>query len=186
MPTMIRKGSFLVATPALADPHFARSVVLVCEHGPEGTMGLIVNRPLAVELAEILSADLVPSGASAKVHQGGPVKNDHLLFLHGFPKPGLDTHPVCDGVFLGGDTEVLKAALAAAEAPVFLRCYLGYAGWGSGQLEAEMAEGAWLLKPARAKDVFSGDLETLWDRLVGRQAGAQADPSASPQGPELN
>jgi putative transcriptional regulator len=186
MSSTIRKGSFLVATPALADPNFAGSVVLVCEHSPEGTMGLIVNRPLAVKLAEILPPDLVPPGASAKVHQGGPVKNDHLLFLHGFPKPGLDAHPVCDGVFLGGDTELLKQALAAAQAPVFLRCYLGYAGWGSGQLEAEMAGGAWLLKPAQAKDVFSIDLETLWTRLVGQQAGAKSDPSAPPQGPELN
>ena len=182
----IRKGSFLVATPALADPNFAQSVVLVCEHGPEGTLGLIVNRPLAVALSEILTPALLPSGPAVKVHQGGPVKNDHLLFLHGFAKPGLDTHPVCDGVFLGGDTGVLKEALAVAQAPVLLRCYLGYAGWGSGQLEAEMAEGAWLLKPARAQDVFESDLETLWPRLVGRRAGDKSDPCAQPQGPDVN
>ena len=179
----IRKGCLLVAAEELADPNFAHSVILVCEHGPEGTMGLIVNRRLEAAVAEIL-----PQGFSAPpdlgaVHQGGPVQQDHLLFLHGLAKSGLDVHPVCAGVFLGGDPEVLRQVLSEGPAPGFLRCYLGYSGWGPGQLEAEVSGGAWVIRNASAREVFSGDGDLLWKRLLESPA---RDPFASPGGGELN
>ena len=179
------KGKLLVATPALTDPNFVKSVILLCEHGPEGAMGLILNRALPLPVADILPEAFVPPGSQARLHQGGPVQEDHLLFLHGIPKPGLDAHPVCGGVFLGGDLNVLKKVLAEAKPPLFLRCYLGYAGWGAGQLEAEIEQGAWILKPARDKDVFTADPATLWPRLLSAQAGA-LDPWLPPSGRDLN
>ncbi len=180
------KGCFLVATPALSDPNFARAVILICDYGKEGCMGLIVNRPLSLELSEILPEGFESPHGKPGIHQGGPVQPDHLLFLHGIPQSGLDDHPVCEGVYLGGDPEILKRVLAGTKAPGFLRCYLGYAGWAAGQLEAEMKQGAWLLRPARAQDVFGADTETLWARMIGSQAGGRLDSSGSPKGPELN
>lgn len=182
----IRKGAFLVAAPDLQDPNFAQSVILLCDHGPEGAMGLIVNRPLPVPLSDILPDEFRLPRNPSTVHQGGPVQADHLLFLHGIGEPGLDAHPICASVYLGGDPEVLKRALAAAKAPLLLRCYLGYAGWAGGQLEAEMAEGAWVLKPARAEDVFGRDTDSLWRRLLTGQAGSRIDAWVPPGGLELN
>ena len=183
----LAKGSFLVATPALSDPNFARAVILLCDHGAGGAMGLIVNRPLSVPLTDILSDDFslpLPEAGGPRVHQGGPVQQDHLLFLHGLGKPGLDTHPVCEGVWLGGDPEVLKKVLATSKAPPFLRCYLGYAGWGAGQLESELEEGAWVLRPGKPQDVFALDASILWGRLLG--SPARPDPFRGPRGHDLN
>ena len=163
---MIQKGNLLVATEGLMDPNFAHAVVLVCEHGPEGTMGLIVNRPLEVALAEVLPDSFGALPELGSVHQGGPVQQDHLLFLHGLQKPGLDVHPVCAGVFLGGDPEILKQVLSTDPSSGFLRCYLGYSGWGPGQFERELEEGAWTIRKGSAKEIFSGDGELLWKRLL--------------------
>ena len=184
MNTGLAKGSLLVAAPALSDPNFSRSVVLLCDYGPEGAMGLIVNRPLPLPLSEILPEEFrIPAG-KPRVFQGGPVHPDHLLFLHGIAGPGLDAHPVCPSIWLGGDPEVLKRALAAAKGPLPLRAFLGYAGWGAGQLEAEIAEGAWALRPGTAREVFAAETDGLWDRLLGTTA--KPDPLAEPRGPELN
>lgn len=184
MPSDVRKGCFLVAAPALQDPNFSRSVVLVCDHGPDGTMGLIVNRPLALPPDGVLAGVPGITLPGVKIHQGGPVQADHLLLLHGLTKLGLDAHPVCPGLFLGGDLEALKEALGDVTGPPALRYYLGYAGWSAGQLEAEIAEGAWLVREARAEDVFCADPAALWARLSG--ARRHLDPYAPPAGPELN
>ena len=183
MTSLVAKGNFLVAAPALADPNFARAVVLICDHSEEGAMGLIVNRPLPAQLSDILSDEFTLPQGMPPAHQGGPVQGEHLLFLHSLAQDGLDAHPVCEGVFLGGDPEILKRVLASAKAPPLLRCYLGYAGWGAGQLEAEIAEGAWVVKPARARDVFTAEAATLRQRLLGIQG---SDPYAPPKGPDLN
>lgn len=179
------KGKFLVATRALGDPNFVRSVVLVCDHSEAGAMGLIVNRPLSLPVAKVLPKAFLPSVTQGRLYQGGPVQPDHLLLLHGIDRPGLNAHPVCTDVFLGGELEVLREALLeAGKPPPLLRCFLGYSGWSAGQLEAEIAEGAWIPRPARPQEVFGADLETLWARLVG--SGSRPDPYGRPRGPELN
>ena len=149
-------------------------------------MGLIVNRPLTIPLSKVLPAKFLPKGSGGTLHQGGPVQPDHLLLVHGIDVEGLNQHPVCEGTFLGGDLEVLKKVLGGSKVPLLLRCFLGYAGWSPGQLEEEVAQGAWISRPARPQEVFGTDAGTLWARLIGTQAGARPDPYGKPQGPELN
>ncbi len=181
----MKKGSFLVAAPGLVDPNFAKTVILVCEHNKDGTMGLIVNRPTKIALARILPEELVPKGIQVNAFQGGPVQTDHLLFLHGLDQSGIEQTPVCKGVYLGGTPEALQKAFAAGSDPSSLvRCYLGYAGWGPGQLASEMKEGAWIVKPASAPDVFAGDPAGLWNRLVG--LGGLPFSIGPVSGPDLN
>lgn len=181
----IKKGTFLVATPGLVDPNFAKTVILVCEHNKDGTMGLIVNRPTTITLARILPEELVPKGIRVNAFQGGPVQTDHLLFLHGLEKPGIEQTPVCKGVYLGGTPEALQQALTSGSDPsAHVRCFLGYSGWGPGQLENEMKEGAWIVKPASAPEVFAGDPASLWNRLMG--LGAYPFSIGPVSGPDLN
>ncbi len=181
----VKKGTFLVASPGLVDPNFVRAVILVCEHNEDGTMGLIVNRPTSVALDQILPKELIPPGPAGHAFQGGPVQTDHILFLHGLAEPDLQLNPICKGVYLGGTPDGLQKAFAAengSSGPV--RCYLGYAGWGAGQLDEELRQGAWVIRPAEAAEVFAVDPATLWARLTG--LGSGVSPLGPVTGPDLN
>jgi putative transcriptional regulator len=158
-------GSFLVAQSSLIDPNFARSVVLILAHSDEGAFGVIVNRPV------------VKPGIPFPVFHGGPCPAPGLFMLHGHAdwlkdEPDLEgegegeKRTVAPGIHLG-DADVLKRAseIAGDEVPRF-RAYQGYAGWGPGQLENELASGAWLVTPADGDVLFGTPAETLWRLLA--------------------
>jgi putative transcriptional regulator len=151
-------GSFLVARHVLQDPNFRQSVVLLLQHGAEGAFGLVINRPAKSK------------GAPFPVFNGGPCKAQGLLMLHGHADwtndvPGNAAPGVAPGVFMG-DAACLKRASEAADEPVRFRVFSGYAGWGPGQLEGELASGAWTIVPASAQLVFDTPVEELWESLV--------------------
>ena len=162
-------GSFLVARPVLSDSSFRQSVVLLLEHNDQGAFGLVINRPAPAE------------GLPFPVYVGGPCKSQGLLMLHGHPEwlpPSAESgdDPVAPGIYLG-DAACLSRATEAAPGQVLrVRVVIGYSGWGPGQLEGELAAGAWALAPATAQILFDTPVEELWDRLV---------PSKIPQ-PSIN
>ncbi|MFM7246428.1 MAG: YqgE/AlgH family protein [Actinomycetota bacterium] len=135
------QGRLLVATPTLGDPNFARSVVLVAEHGPDGAMGLILNRPLGVTVREAVPilGEFVADGEA--VHQGGPVQPEAVMALGDFVD-GARAAAIAFGTvgFLPSDADETLDPATVVRARVFA----GYAGWGPGQLEAELDEGSWL------------------------------------------
>ncbi|MFN3954602.1 MAG: YqgE/AlgH family protein [Pararhodobacter sp.] len=148
-------GKLLIATPAMGDPRFAHSVIYLCAHGPEGAFGLVTNRLIpGLHLRDILSQiDIAPGAAMAQscaaspVRAGGPVEPARGFVLHrdGGPASVVDApgQPLPGGLMLSASTEVL-VAIAAGEGPREWFLALGYAGWGAGQLEAEIAQNAWL------------------------------------------
>ncbi len=177
------QGSLLVAAPSLGDPNFSRTVVLIAEHGPEGAMGLVLNRPLGVRVAEAVPIlrDFVPEGES--VHIGGPVQPEAVMALGDFVDADRAAAIAFATVgFLPADAEETLDPTALLRARVFA----GYAGWGPGQLEGEMDEEAWVVVPARADDCFAEDPEQLWRDALRRHGGAFAVFALEPDDPSLN
>ncbi len=166
MTTPLDKGVFLIATPSLRDPNFRQTVVLLCEHGPEGALGVVVNRPTEMNIAEVLPQVPVLEGQGHRVYAGGPVQKNSLLVLYRLNEEIEDAHPVLDGVYLGGSMETLERILELPSEHESFRAYMGYSGWGPGQLETEMESGSWLTMPARSQLVFDEDATQLWGEVI--------------------
>jgi putative transcriptional regulator len=152
-------GQMLIATPAVGDPRFERSVIYICVHSPEGAFGLIVNRALpAPDLAEVLAQlRLTPQVQlpPTPVRAGGPVNTAQGFVLHSPDVRVVDaTQDLAEGVSLTASTEILAAVVRGA-GPARWFLALGYSGWGPGQLETEIARNAWLTAPAPPDLLFA-------------------------------
>ncbi|MDT0630716.1 YqgE/AlgH family protein [Rubrivirga sp. S365] len=176
-------GSLLVAEPPMADPNFRRAVLLLCEHTTEGSYGLVLNRPTGLSLSEA-AADPLPF--DAELGLGGPVQPDTLHYLH--PYDHLDgALPVCDDVFWGGSfDEVQEGARAGWLDASRFRFFVGYSGWGPGQLDAEVEEGSWIVLDGSAEVVFAEGSDALWRGVLRRLGGEYALLSTFPDDPRMN
>jgi putative transcriptional regulator len=176
------KGHLLVAGPTLVDPNFWRTVVLVGEHSEEGALGVVLNR-----VSETTVEEAVPELASlvetdALVHVGGPVQRSAIVVVADFVEPERAAALVLDSVgFLPArvDPQELGELRRA-------RVFAGYAGWGPGQLDAELEEGSWIVERARPEDVFADEPERLWQTVLRRMGGPYALLSLMPPDPSLN
>ena len=148
---------FLIAMPAMVDPHFAKSLTLVCEHNDQGALGLVVNRPTEMNLHALLEqVSIDPQGDAFKsiaVHFGGPVQVDRGFVLHTPVGEWQSTLAVGSEIGLTTSKDILQA-VARGEGPNHLLVTLGYAGWAPGQLEHELTQNAWLTVPAQAGVIF--------------------------------
>ncbi|UWQ22732.1 YqgE/AlgH family protein [Jannaschia sp. W003] len=170
-------GTLLAAMPALQGADFRGTVVLVCAHSAEGAMGLVLNRPGRVVVADGAEGDLPALvrrlAARGPVHVGGPVETRRPFVLHDPAwRPGGSTLHVDDGHALSASAEALEA-VASGEAPGDVLVALGYAGWGAGQLEAEVLANVWLTVPADPAITFHGDADAKW-RLAAGSLGVAA------------
>jgi putative transcriptional regulator len=161
--------SLLVAMPQLRDPNFRRTVVLLVHHDEDGTFGVVLNRSTeltAMGLCATLEVDW--RGAPEKgIRWGGPVQPQTGWLLFGEDvdvQASDDVKRVSEGVRFAGSLEVLRRV--AQDPPQNLHMLLGYAGWGPGQLESELAEGAWLIAPVSREVVFDVDTSVMWDHVV--------------------
>ncbi|MCG5529431.1 YqgE/AlgH family protein [Halorhodospira halochloris] len=157
---------FLIAMPNLADPNFAHTVTLLCEHNAAGAMGLIINRPTEVKLCDLFEhLELEASENSPReqiVYAGGPVQRDRGFVIHPPDDNNWDaTARISPEVAITTSRDIL-AALARGEGPEQSLVALGYAGWGSGQLEEELAQNAWLSGPIDSKVIFETDTSRRW------------------------
>jgi putative transcriptional regulator len=180
------KGRLLVAAPALTDPNFDRTVVLVLEHGPEGALGLVLNRPTGADLDDALP-DWAPLAADPTVvFVGGPVAPDAVIALArahvGSEEPEGFT-PVLDDL---GSVDLGKDPFDLGIPIDVVRVFAGYAGWGRGQLDAEVDEGGWFVVDAAPDDVFSVTPDDLWRHVLRRQRGRAALFAHAPLDPTAN
>ncbi len=183
MNEVIEKGKLLVALPTLRDTNFWQTVVLLCEHSPEGSMGLVVNRPTEVDVSTLLNDHPYLAGAG-QVYAGGPVQKNAMLILCRSSEPPEDA-AILENIFLARDLEMFKNPdLLGPDGKI--RCYVGYAGWGQGQLEAELKAGAWQLLPGDAGLIFDADFATLWQKMMQRIGGEWAIYASMPPDPSLN
>ncbi len=159
------KGQLLVSAGGLYDPNFRHTVVLLAEHGDDGAVGVVLTRPLEVTVASAVPplAELVPDGAP--LFQGGPVDTDQPVLVAEVTDPEILDLRVFGavGLLTGEVSWSVRSALVRA------RVFAGYAGWGPGQLEAEMEEDSWILEPAREDDVFTDEPDALWHRVLERK-----------------
>jgi putative transcriptional regulator len=167
----LAKGSLLVALPSLLDPNFRQTVVLLCEAGTDGSMGLVVNRPTDLRLAEALPDQEILEGTDVPVFLGGPVQTDRILILNRGGAPVEGFLPILSEVALGGTLEALKEAATGLGITGEFRPYRGYAGWAPGQLEGEVEQGAWLILPGDPEVVFCRNPALLWQEVMGTAGG---------------
>jgi len=158
----LRVGVFLYAAPSLTDPNFSQAVVLLVEHGSQGAIGLIVNRPTEATVEATLP-DAAFSGL--RIYQGGPVQPAAVLALVRTERPPEGAVRILEDVFMTGRLRDLAAATRGGRAGERVRIYSGYAGWGAGQLEKEIRTGAWVIGPAEVAALFSPEPETLWRKV---------------------
>lgn len=186
MSTSSLTGLLLVAAPSLAAEEFRRSVVLVLDHNEDGALGVVVNRPLDVDVSVVLPAWQPYATVPGKLFKGGPVALDSALGL--VAVPGDDDEPLGVRRIIGSlglvdlDTppEVVVQELAG------LRIFAGYAGWEAGQVEREIAEGSWYVVDAEPRDAFTDAPLDMWREVLRRQRGDLAMVSTFPADPSLN
>lgn len=172
-------GSLLVASPTILDPDFTGTVVLVIDHDEEGAVGVILNRPTEIPVADHLPdwADIVE--APGTVFAGGPVQPAVAIAV------GRSAEPPIGWVPLGGGLGLVD--LDAAAGPLDrLRVFAGYAGWSPGQLEGEIDGGDWIVAAADPDDPFTDRPDGLWRRVLGRQEGPARLLALYPDDPSLN
>jgi len=177
------KGQLLLASPALFDPNFRRTVILVGEHSEEGAMGLVLNRPSETAVADAVPelADLV--GDSTRVWVGGPVQQSAVMVLAEFDDPSEAASIVVGDVGFAaaeGDYALLAASTRRA------RVFAGYAGWGPGQLEAELEESSWIVEPATGLDLFPDEQSDLWSAVLRRKGGVYRLVALMPEDVSVN
>ncbi len=164
METTLSPG-LLVATPALQDPNFSRTVILLFEQGDEGAVGLVVNRILEIPLDQVLTDMKIEPEVPihSLVQTGGPVSVEIGWVIHSPDYREESTRAVTESIFISTSREILEA-IARGEGPESYMLCLGYAGWAKGQLESEIAEGAWLTLPPHAEVLFRSPLDERWRR----------------------
>ena len=176
-------GSLLIAQPFLADPNFTRSVILLCEHNNEGSVGFILNRPTQLTIGDLLP-DL--SSKWLNVSQGGPVQLDTLHMLHRVPSL-LGGNEIANGVFWGGSYETLEKVVYDDNVQdADLKLFLGYSGWSAGQLEKEIEEGSWMVVKPTRDILFDTSAESMWKSSVKLLGSRYAYIANMPLNPQLN
>jgi len=176
------QGKLLIAAPSLVDPNFRRTVVLVAQHTADGAMGLILNRPADATVAAAVPplAGLVED--EDVVWAGGPVEPGGVIVLAEYDDPRDSEELVLADVgFMPAEADPLLVAASTRRARVFA----GYAGWGAGQLEAELEEESWYVEPAIAEDVFNA-ADDLWSDVLLRKGGPYRLLARMPPDPSLN
>jgi putative transcriptional regulator len=176
------RGKLLVASPALIDPNFARTVVLITEHNSEGAMGIILNRPSSTAV-EAAVPELAEIAGGEPVFVGGPVQPEALVLLAEFADLSAAAWIVVADVGLASaDRELDELADAVRRG----RVYAGYSGWGPGQLEMEMDEESWIVEPPIPSELFPEDPEHLWNNVLARKGGHYALIARMPDDPSMN
>lgn len=185
-PDVSTVGQLLIAEPLLGDPNFERTVVLMLEHTDEGALGVVLNRPTDLSVDAVLDDWAGLAAAPPVVYLGGPVEQNGVLALGRRSTPDADVPgwmPVVGDV---GTVDLHRGPAEVAGGLSGIRFFAGYSGWGGGQLEAELAESAWLVVPAVADDVFAPDPEAMWRSVLRRQGGKVSMLADFPTHPSLN
>lgn len=174
-------GKLLVSSPALVDPNFRKTVVLVTHHDDDGALGLVLSRPLDLIAESAVPALAGVPGAGGRVFAGGPVQPDALMMLAEFDDVDEAAAQILDNVgFVPAEADVDELSIRR------LRLFCGYSGWGAGQLEGELDEPSWIVVDAEPDDAFADDPDELWRTVLRRKGGPFELLAGMPFDPGLN
>jgi putative transcriptional regulator len=178
------KGRILVSEPYLPDPNFERTIILICEHNDEGSFGFIMNKPSAAKLGDVMLdlKDIV-----SPVFIGGPVQQDTLHYIHRISNLE-DSIQVMDGIYWGGNFDQLVSLIETKQvAASDIKFFLGYSGWGVGQIEEELKEDSWIVSDKVNEELlFDIKAEAMWQYALKSMGGRFSVYSNYPQDPRLN
>jgi len=176
-------GKLLIAEPFLNDPNFTRSIILLCKHDEEGSIGFSLNKPTDHTLGDLLPELYTPKLA---IYQGGPVKMDTLHLLHRTPIAFGGTE-IADGIYWGGSYDALQDCVSHnSYQPMDMRLFVGYSGWEAGQLKKEVEEGSWLIANVSPELIFDTDPDAMWKHAVESLGKAYGFLKNMPLNPQLN
>ena len=181
----LRKGDLLLSEPFLADTNFERSVILICEHNEEGSLGFVLNKPSLLTLEDVLEE---ASGPEQSLYTGGPVQQNTLHFVHRMSQLRDGADDVGKRIFWGGDFEQLLTLMNTRQlSPHDIRFFVGYSGWAPGQLATELDEEAWIVyRQATEEHIFDVPPERLWQAILRTMGGKYRMFSNYPIDPRLN
>jgi len=178
------KGRILISEPFLSDNYFRRSVVYLTEHTDQGSLGFVLNKPMDLKVTDVIKD--FPEG-DFSVSIGGPVSTNTVHYIHTLGDIIPESIAVKDGIFWGGEFDVIKDLIAAKQiAKNQLRFFLGYAGWSANQLDDELKENAWLVGEIPAKHVMEGEGEEFWGSTLSRYDNKYKAWANFPEDPGLN
>lgn len=167
----LARGMFVIAGRGLSDPNFSESVVLLLEYDAEGALGLIVNRPTEVPLTDLLPEVEEIKERSDVVYVGGPVSKDRIVLLMRSDEHPRDSGRVFADTYVSSSMETLKHAVTLTRDGGTFHAYVGYAGWGPGQLDNEVSRGDWHISPAEEAIVFDRAADEIWHELIKKNSG---------------
>lgn len=179
-----QKGRLLISEPFLPDPNFERTVILLCEHNEQGSFGFVLNKPSLLRMSDVLD----DTGSYSEVlYVGGPVQQDTLHFIHRSAEleGGLE---IAKGIYWGGNFEAVSAMLKQdlIQSDDF-RFFLGYSGWGAGQLQSELEQNSWIVSnKVTPEQIFETEPEILWKEILKNMGGKYKMFSNYPIDPRLN
>jgi putative transcriptional regulator len=177
-------GILLIADPFLKDPNFLRTVVILCEHQPEGSFGFVLNKQIEQTLGELLT-DL--EGYELPVYYGGPVQMNSIHFLHQYPDLIPDAQKISDDIYWGGNFETVTALIKSKSIDINrIKFFVGYSGWGDGQLDGELKEKSWLTVAATRTLVFETQYDEVWKGSLQQLGGEYEMMINFPIDPQLN
>ncbi|HEY0653281.1 MAG TPA: YqgE/AlgH family protein [Chryseosolibacter sp.] len=178
------KGRLLISEPFLPDPNFERTVVLLCEHNDEGSFGFVLNKPSILKVTEVMEDVL---SLDSMVYVGGPVQQDTLHFIHRNSSVA-NAVEIAPNVYWGGDFETLVTLVDTKQIPVNdIRFFLGYSGWGPGQLDAELEQDSWIVCDfINEQLLFDTDPQVMWRKALESMGGRFSVYSNYPTDPRLN
>ncbi len=184
-PSKIQSGSLLYADPLLHDAYFGRSVILLTSHDDQGSVGFIVNKKLEVSLNDILPE---PLAVDFEVYYGGPVSNDTLYFVHSIGNHVPDSVPVGKKIFWGGDFSFVAGLIENHQVDASqVKFFVGYSGWGEGQLEEEIHTKSWILAQDSPKFIFNDhDCQDAWKSKMNKMGSKYSVWANFPQNPSMN
>ncbi|WP_420155655.1 YqgE/AlgH family protein [Siphonobacter sp.] len=180
----VTRGSLLLAEPFLGDENFERSVVLICEHNEQGTFGLVLTQTTELLLDDVIEDDIYPD---VPLFVGGPVEKNTLHYIHRRPDLIEGSTELQDGLFWSGDFEQIKKLLNLGSLPAGdIRFFIGYSGWGEGQLSDELNRDSWIVSNTRPGQLFDCPTDQLWRSTLRDMGGAYRVLSHYPTDPRLN
>ncbi|WP_149241624.1 YqgE/AlgH family protein [Dyadobacter sp. 32] len=178
------KGCLMIAKPFLGDPNFERGVILLCTYNEQGSFGFVLNQVTELFLGDVLEETIYQD---IPLHLGGPVEKNTLHFIHRRPDLITGGDEIMKGVFWGGDFEQAKTQLNINGLDkTDIRFFIGYSGWGGGQLENEMKEESWIVTQADSDFLFSTPPESFWREILRKMGGAYRSIAHYPIDPRLN
>ena len=176
-------GILLISDPFLKDPNFRRTVIFLCEHNKEGSFGFVLNKKMTLGLSDLITD---AEGIQLPVYEGGPVQKDTIHFLHRCPGK-IGGVEVETGIYWGGDFVAAMNLLKENELDAAdIRFFLGYSGWGEGQLDGELAEKSWIVRQANTQLVFNINTQQVWKNALHELGGEYSQMTNYPIDPQLN